>query len=119
MFEPFQAQDPSLEESPFAKSSIADFTNNIRGIENVYLGRYGNSDGIGLEDFVRQNNLQLDGQIKQQIAAAIAALNAITVPFGEAITAQPVQVQQAMDAINTLAATLNDGLLPLVQQHVQ
>lgn len=119
MLEPFQAQDPSLEESPFANSSISDFANNIRGIQNVYLGRYGNSDGVGLEDFVRQNNLQLDGQIKQQINAAIDALNAITVPFGEAITTHPVLVQQAMDAINTLAATLNDGLLPLVQQHVQ
>jgi putative iron-regulated protein len=119
MFEPFQAQDPSLEESPFANSSIADFTNNIRGIQNVYLGRYGSTDGVGLEDLVRQYNLQLDGQIKLQITAAIDALNAITVPFGEAITTQQVQVQQAMDAINVLAGTLNDQLLPLVQQHVQ
>ncbi len=39
-------------------------------------------------------------------------------PFGQAIIDQPVQVQQAIDAINALAATLNDELLPLVQTHV-
>ncbi len=117
MNEVLLAQDPLLEESPFARNSITDFTNNIRGVENVYLGKYQN-DGTGLEDFVRQHDLQLDAAIKQQVAASIAALGTITVPFGQAITQQPVQVQQAIDAINALATTLNDDLLPLVQLHV-
>ncbi|MFT3884794.1 MAG: imelysin family protein [Flavobacteriales bacterium] len=114
--EPLLAQDPALEESPFAKNSLTDFTNNIKGVENVYLGRY-TADGLGLEDFVRQYNLQLDQRIKQHVAASIAALNAITVPFGEAIVSQQVQVHQAIDAINALATVLNDELMPLVQQH--
>ncbi|MEO8589196.1 MAG: imelysin family protein [Flavobacteriales bacterium] len=117
MGEVLLAQDPTLEESPFAKNSITDFTNNIRGVENVYLGKY-SVDGTGLEDLVRANDLQLDNTIKQRIAAAIAGLGTITVPFGQAITEQPVQVQQAIDAINALAATLNEELMPLVQQHV-
>ena len=111
------AQDPLLEESPFAKNSITDFTNNIRGVENVYHGRY-QEDGMGLEDFVRLHDLQLDGTIKQRIAAAIAALGTITVPFGQAIIEQPVQVHQAIDAINALSQTLDNDLLPLVQQQV-
>lgn len=117
MHEVLLAQDPLLEESPFAKNSITDFTNNIRGVENVYLGRYA-ADGTGLEDLVREHDLQLDNTIKQRIAAAIATLGTITVPFGQAILEQPVQVQQAVDAINALAATLNEELLPLVQLHV-
>ncbi len=117
MHEVLLAQDPSLEESPFSQNSLMDFTNNIRGVENVYLGRYA-ANGIGLEDFVRMHDLQLDSTIKQRIAAAIAALGTITVPFGQAIVEQPVQVQQAVDAITALASTLNDELLPLVQQHV-
>ncbi len=117
MGEVLLAQDPLLEESPFAKNSITDFTNNIRGVENVYLGKY-LSDGTGLENFTREHDLQLDNTIKQRIAAAIAALGTITVPFGQAISEQPVQVQQAIDAINALAGTLNDELLPLVQLHV-
>ncbi len=117
MHEVLLAQDPLLEESPFAKNSITDFTNNIRGVENVYLGRYA-ADGTGLEDFVREHDLQLDNAIKQRIAASIAALGTITVPFGQAIIEQPVQVQQAIDAINELATTLDAELLPLVQMHV-
>lgn len=115
--EPFLLQDPTLEESPFSANSITDFTNNIKGVGTVYLGKY-NSDGFGIEDFVREHNLSLDAQIKQEIAQCEAALNNITLPFGEAITEQPVQVQAAIDAINQLAATLETDLLPLVQLHI-
>jgi predicted lipoprotein len=115
--EPFLLQDASLEESPFAFNSITDFTNNIRGVESVYLGKYTN-DGAGLEDLVREHNLSLDAAIKNDLANAIAALNNITVPFGQAITEQPVQVQAAIDAINHLAETLETELLPLVQLHI-
>lgn len=116
--EPFLQSDPSLEESPFAKNSITDFTNNIRGVENVYLGKYA-ANGKGLEDLVRNFNLQLDSEIKLKINAAIAALDNITVSFGEAITAQPIQVQNAIDAINELSDVLNEKLLPFVQQHAK
>jgi putative iron-regulated protein len=115
--EPFNAQNPSLEESPFSGNSIIDFTNNIKGVQNVYLGKY-NSDGKGLEDLVKEHNLSLDGTIKQKIANSITALGNITDPFGTAILTQPIQVQNAIDAINDLKATLEDELVPLVQLHV-
>ena len=114
--EPLLTQDPALEESPFAKSSIIDFTNNIRGVENVYLGRY-TADGTGLEDLVRKYDLQLDGRIKQHIASAINALGTITVPLGAAITTQQAQVHDAITSIDALASVLEDELLPFVQQH--
>ena len=115
--EPFLAQDPTLEESPYSKNSIIDFTNNIQGVENVYLGKY-TVDGKGLEDLVREHNLSLDSEIKTKLAAAIGTLNNISVPFGEAIITQPIQVQNAIDAINELKTILEEELLPLVQQHV-
>ena len=114
--EPLLQQDAALEESPFAKSSIPDFTNNIKGVENVYLGKYV-ADGKGIEDIVRKYNLSLDNTIKQKQAAANAALANVTKPLGEAIFSQKVQVQNAIDAINDLKTTLEDELLPLVQQH--
>jgi putative iron-regulated protein len=116
MNEPFVAQDPSLEESPFAFNSITDFTNNIGGVRNVYLGKY-TSDGKGIEDLVREGNLSLDGQVKQAIDNAQASLNAITIPFGQAIIQQPVQVQNAINSINNLKAVLENDLLPYVQLH--
>ena len=114
MNEPFLAQDPSLEESPFAFNSITDFTNNIRGVKNVYLGTY-STDGKGIEDLVRAHNLSLDGLVKQKMDAAIATLGTITVPFGQAITQQPVQVQNSINAINDLKTALENDLLPFVQ----
>jgi len=117
MGEPFVAQDPSLEESPYSKNSITDFTNNIKGVQNVYLGKF-NADGYGLEDMVRTHHLALDTEIKQKIANAISSLNAVTDPFGEAIISQPTQVQNAIDAINALQAIIDDELLPFVQEHI-
>jgi uncharacterized iron-regulated protein len=114
--EPFVLQDPSLEESPFAFNSMTDFTNNIRGVKNMYLGVY-TTDGKGLEDLVRAHNLSLDQTIKQKIDAAIATLNTVTVPFGQAITTQQVQVQNCINAINDLKTTLENDLLPFVQLH--
>lgn len=114
---PFIAQDPSLEESPFSKNSITDFTNNIRSVQNVYEGKY-IADGKGLEDLVKSHNLSLNAAIKNKISAAINALNAITVPFGEAIITQPVQIKNAQSTIRDLMDELEINLLPFIAQHV-
>ncbi|HOA38332.1 MAG TPA: imelysin family protein [Flavihumibacter sp.] len=118
MKDPFDAQDPNQEESPFAKNSITDFTNNIQGILKMYQGDY-NQSGVGLEDLVRNYNLSLDSDLKAAHAAAIAALNAITVPFGQAITSQQSQVQTAMAKINALHVVLQNQLQPFVQQYAK
>lgn len=115
--EPFIAQDPSLEESPYSKNSISDFKDNIKSIQNVYLGKF-NADGAGLEDLVRKYNLSLDAKIKLQIAGAINSLTNITDPFGTAISSQATLVQNAITAINTLKTTLEDELLPFVNLYV-
>jgi predicted lipoprotein len=118
MHEPFETQRPELEESPFAQNSITDFTNNIKGIMDMYQGKF-TEDGKGLEDLVRSYNLSLDNDIKTKHSTAIAALQAITDPFGEAIISQPSQVQAAMDKINDLASTINEDLKLFVQQYGQ
>lgn len=114
--DPFNAQNPLLEESPFSKNSITDFTNNVRGVMDVYQGRF-ITDGKGLEDLVRTYNISLDSEIKTKHAAAIAALNAIDKPFGEAITADPNKVQNVMDKINELGLVLDTKLKPFLQQY--
>ena len=118
MKDPVEANDPSQEESPFAKNSITDFTNNIQGILKMYQGNFTN-DGKGLEDLVRNYNLSLDNEIKAKHTAAIAALQGITVPFGEAISTQQTQVQNAMNKINDLASTLDEKLKPFILQYVK
>ena len=84
----------------------------------MYQGRF-TGDGKGIEDLVRTYNLSLDNELKTKHAAAVAALQAITVPFGQAITSQQNQVVNAMAKINDLAATLTTKLKPFVQQYGQ
>ncbi len=116
--EPFVAQDPLLEESPFAFNSITDFKNNIKSVQNVYLGKY-SVDGKGLEDLVRANNLSLDNTIKSKIANALSALDAIPSSFGDAIINSPIQVQNAIDDINNLRDELESRLLPFINTYIK
>ncbi len=116
--DPYLAQDPSLEESPFAMSSLNDFTNNIISVQNVYHGKF-STDNLGLEDFVKKYNLSLDQNINTKINAAIASLNNINGPFSSAIINQHVQIQNAINAINDLKDVLESDLIPFVQTYVK
>lgn len=115
--EPYAAQDSTLEESPFSKNSIKDFTNNITSVQNVYLGKY-KVDGAGLEDIIKGNFLSLDKNMKLKINSAINALNKITVPFGRAIFEQPQQIEAAQKAINELKNFIEADLMNYVKTSI-
>lgn len=118
MKDPYELQDPTQEESPFAKNSITDFTNNIKGIMDMYQGKF-ITNGKGIEDLVREYNLALDNKIKEAHGTAVAALSAIDVPFGQAIIDQKTKVENAMAKINDLASVLDNELKPFLQQYSQ
>ena len=118
MKDPYDLQDPTQEESPFAENSLTDFINNIKGIMDMYQGKF-LTDGKGIEDLVRTYNLSLDNEFKTAHATAIAALGAITVPFGEAIITQHTQVETAMSKINDLATLMDGQLKPFLLQYTQ
>lgn len=115
--EPFNMANPALEESPFSQNSLADFKNNIVGVRNVYYGKY-MQDGYGINDYLNNNNLSLHNNIANQIENAVNSFNAITVPFGQAITTQPTQVNNVITQINILKNTLETQVLPFIQQTV-
>ncbi len=117
--EVYEAQDPTLEESPFSQNSFTDFKNNIIGVRNVYLGTYKGTDGKGLEDVVRQYNLSLDTKIKQQLDVAINSFSGFSKPFGEAIVSEKTQVQNTINALATLKTTLETELKPLIQANIK
>jgi len=112
--EPFNTQDAMLEESPFAKNSITDFVNNMKSVQNVYLGNY-STDGKGIEDVIKSKNLAMDGRVKSKINAAIQSLQNISIPFGEAIISQRTQVQNSINVINDLKSYLEDSVKPFMQ----
>lgn len=116
--EPFVNADPSLEESPFSQNSLTDFKNNIIGVSNVYYGKY-SVDGFGIHSFLEKHNLTLHGKITGLIDNAIKSFDGITVPFGQAITQQPTQVQNTIDQINLLKNSLENELLPFMQMQIE
>ena len=112
--DPYNESDTTLVESQFSFNSISDFQDNIRGIQNVYMGKFMN-DGQGLNDFVNSQDPELDARFQQEVQAAIDAIGAIPDPFRDSITASRGAVQAAIDAVSKVQQTLEQDILPLVQ----
>ena len=84
--DPYNESDTTLVESQFSFNSISDFQDNIRGIQNVYMGKF-MTDGQGLNEFVNSHDPDLDARFQQEVQAAIDAIGAIPDPFRDSITA--------------------------------
>ncbi len=113
--DPFTESNTTLVESQFSYNSISDFQDNIRGIQNVYMGKY-ESDGEGLNEFVKSQDADLDSRFQTEIQTAIDTIGAIPKPFRESITTHRPDVQDAIDAVSTVHLTLQQDILPLIQR---
>jgi putative iron-regulated protein len=118
LLEPFEQYDSTKTESPFSHNSITDFINNIKGAQNVYLCSYNGQTGASMSNFIAARNIALDTKIKNQFSAAITALSNISTTFESAIYSQRTQLQNAMNAINELQATMDDDAKKYVQTYV-
>ncbi|PCE65007.1 imelysin family protein [Sediminicola luteus] len=106
---------PEAEESRFSHNSKKDFADNIRSIQNVYLGDYAAVSGKGLTDVVTANNADLNTKIIDQIADAITKIESIPGTFTNAIANNRNEVASAQTAVKTLQTTLESELKPLIQ----
>ncbi len=111
--DPFNESDTTLVESQFSFNSISDFQDNIRGIQNVYMGKF-MADGQGLNEFVNGVDPNLDARFQTEVQTAIDTIGAIPDPFRDSITAQRAAVQAAIDAVSTVQQTLENDILKLV-----
>lgn len=114
--DPFSETNPELVESQFSFNSIMDFSDNMRGIENVYIGRYLKNDGPGLSDLVRRINPQLDETIRKAITTAIAEIEGIPYPFRDSISTPDgrTQIEVATNAVADLQLLIEGELLNLL-----
>ena len=112
--DPYNESDTTLVESQFSFNSISDFQDNLRGIQNVYMGKFMN-DGQGLNEFVNSKDSELDSRFQAEVQAAIDTIGAIPDPFRDSITANRGAVQAAIDAVSKVQQTLEQDILPLVQ----
>ncbi|WP_121966568.1 imelysin family protein [Myroides sp. N17-2] len=104
---------PEKEESRFSNNSKEDFIDNIRGIENIYLGKYDKS-AQGLSTIVAEKNKALDNEVKAAITDAIKAIDDIPGTFTQAIYSNRPQVIKAQNSVNELTKLLKSKLKPFV-----
>lgn len=115
LFEPYSQQDITLEESRFSINSKQDFADNIRSVENLYLGTFnGGGNGKGISTIIAAKNPTLDTQVKNQITISINAIMAIQGTFTDAITNDPQGVENAIDKVADLQLVLQQSVLPTI-----
>ncbi len=118
--DPYDAHDPDLVESQFSFNSELDFADNLRGVLGAYTGSAlaAGASGRGLAAFVAERDPALDQRLREELAAAIAAIGAIPRPFRNAITtpsAYPA-IEAAQAAIRQVQDTIDGPLTKLVLQ---
>ncbi|SEL45375.1 Predicted lipoprotein [Colwellia chukchiensis] len=113
--------DTSLVESQYSWNSLADFSDNIQGVQNVYRGEFaGAADKQGIIDFVGAADSALASKIDSQISDAITAINAIAgdnnLPFRQAINDADarIKIQAAIDALSLVQTSFEADVLPLL-----
>ena len=111
--DPFTEQDTRLVESQFSFNSLLDFQDNMRSIQNVYLGGY-NVEAAGLDEFVKSKNSALDQRFQAEIQAAITEIGKISFPFRDALATDAAQITAAQQAIATVQQTLEGDIMSLV-----
>ncbi len=111
--DPFTEKDTRLVESQFSFNSLLDFQDNIRSIQNVYLGGY-NVEAVGLDEFVKSKDSALDQRFQAEIQAAITEIGKISFPFRDALATDSAQITAAQQAIATVQQTLEGDIMSLV-----
>lgn len=102
----------------FSSETLLDYERDARGIQAMYLGKYGDQDGPGLDDLVKAVDPELDAEIQRNLQTTIAAIVAIPRPFEDAIAGDDdsegrAAIRAALDALNVQAQSLADGALAL------
>ena len=115
--DPYDEADTTLVESQFSFNSLADFSDNIRSVQNVYTGDLpqGGTEGDGLDLYVAEVDPELDARVQQELMASLAALEAIEGPFRDAILDPDSadDIEAAQEAIRTTQTTMEQDLLRL------
>ena len=101
----FATKDQEDEHSCFSDLTYLDHRNDELGIENGFLGRYGDTDGPGIDDLVAAVNPTLAADTRAAMAATRAAIQQIPIPFDQAILGLDtapgrVAIAAAIDALN-------------------
>lgn len=100
---------PELAESRFAKRSKENIAANLRGFENLLLGRANadGPDGLGFDDYLREANA---ADLADRMAANIAALSAQLESFEGTLEDALVSDVEKVRALHGAVKTITDDL---------
>lgn len=99
--------DPTVVESRFSDHSIEDLVENIRAVEEVYMGHHGDKSGKGLTVLVAARSKPIDAAVVQALSDAQKSVLAIPPPLRLALTDHPTEVNAAHAAIRALRIRLS------------
>ena len=113
------SQDQEDEHSCFSDNTHRDAVTNALGIQNVWLGQYRRRDGSllqgpGLRDLVAAKKPELAERTTTQIAASVAAAEAIQAPFDREIAGAKdapgrLRVRKTIDSLVAQSKLLVDA----------
>ena len=103
-----QEQDQEEEHSCFSDNTHADLVANATAVQNVYLGRFGDTDGAGIDELVKAVDPDLDERLAGELEAALAAIDAIPQPFDQALVDADgrAKIQAAIDALQKVTESI-------------
>jgi predicted lipoprotein len=101
---------PELSESRFSGRGVQDAIDNLRGVEDVFTGGYGDEPARGIAELLRERGHDSDAQFAMHMDNAVAALEAIDAPLDEAVVDDRRKVTAAMDALRELLVFLQVDL---------
>lgn len=106
---PFTGEDKNYIESPYSQKSFNDFMDNIRSIENSYMGGIPSlrNESKSLHAYLKKYNPELDTKVVNAINGALKAINACPKPFVQHYN--DPKVQFAIDACNELEGSLSEA----------
>ena len=91
---------PELVEAKLSAMSISHIKNNLQALENLYRGKANGVDGQGFDDYLTFVKADFDGvpladKISEQFASCYTAIDAITPPLDNSITAENAKCETA------------------------
>ena len=115
-----RGKDPDYIESPYSHNSFTDYINNIKSIENAYMGGVTGKRDVSksLSSYIKMLDADTDAAIVAAISNSIAKIEAAEAigPFVEIYSNPACKV--AMDAVTALSDALREAKRLLIENNI-
>lgn len=107
---------PAKVQAYYSKTSLQLAILHVQAIQNIYLGKSANGDGLGLDDYLVKANAKakdgtsLNTTIQNQFTVAIAKLQTLTDPLSDNIKTNPAAVTAAYTELQKLTVLLKTDM---------